>query len=502
MMHVMRKKQKGIPTEVKISSAYAVCSVVQKGLVFLTLPLFTRLLTTEQYGQSTIYNSWHSILSIFLTLNMAYGSFSAAMIKFEKSRDEYIASAEGISLVLAIIFLAIYLPLAEYWNTIFELPTVFIVLMVVELLSSNALLLWSGKKRFEFKYKSVIAVTLINACASPLLAYILVINTNEKGYAKIAGQALVSIAIGGSFFLFNIIKGKKIFDRTYWKYVLEFNIPLVIYYLSQVVFNASDRIMVGHYLGKDKAALYGFAHSLASMLTFVLSAINNSYVPWFYGKLKAEKEQENKTIACAIALLMAVMLLGIIWFTPEIIIIMAGEQYREAIWAVAPVTMSVLLLLYTQFFINIEFYYEEKGKLVWASIGAAVVNIVLNVLLIPRFGFVAAAYTTLASYFVFCYANYQAMKKILHKNGKVDQSYNYKWLIAILAVFLLIGFIGMLLYNYLVIRIFMAAFVLGVICINRKVILKYVKVIVKEGKYTDNETAEDFYTEHKTNPTE
>lgn len=479
MIDAWRKKWKRIPETVKISSAYTVCSIIQKGLSFLTLPLFTRLLTTEQYGQSTIYNSWHSILSIFLTLNLAYGSFSAAMVKFEKDRDAYIASVEGICLVLSVAFLMIYLPFTKYWNMLFELPTIFVVLMVLELLASNAILLWSGKKRFEFKYKSVVAVTLINAFAAPLSAYLFVIRVEEKGYAKIAGQALVTIAIGSFFFLFNIVKGKKIFNREYWKYALGFNIPLITYYLSQVVFDASDRIMVSHYLGKDKAALYGVAHSLATMLTFVLSAINNSYLPWFYGKLKTGKEKENQTIACSIAVLMAVMLLGIIWFAPEIIIIVGGEQYREATWAVAPVTMSMLLLLYTQFSINIEFFYEEKRKLVWSSIDAAVVNIVLNVLLIPRMGFVAASYTTLASYFVFCYANYRAMKEVLAKNEKLDQSYNYKWLVAILITFLLIGFIGMSLYKYLMIRIMVSIVVLIVIWMKRNMLMKYIKMIGK-----------------------
>lgn len=480
MIRVLRKKWESIPITVRISVAYAVCNIMQRSISIITLPLFTRLLTTEQYGQSTIYSSWNSILSIFLTLNLAYGSFSTAMVKFEKDRDGYIASVEGICLALSIIFLVIYLPFTKHWNQLFELPTGILVLMVAELLASNAILLWSGKQRFEFKYKSVIAVSLINIILVPIVGYFFVIFSEEKGYARIVGQALVNIAFGGSFFLMNAIKGKKIFNQKYWKYALSFNVPLIIYYLSQVIFNTSDRIMVSHYLGKDKAALYGVAYSLATVLTFILTAINNSYVPWFFGKLKVGKEMENKTVSCAIALLMAVLLLGVIWFSPEIILIMAGTRYEEAIWAVPPVAMSMLLLLYTQFFINIEFFYEEKNSLVWASIGAAIVNIILNMLLIPRFGFVAAAYTTLISYFVFCFANYRAMVDVLDKNGKLNQSYNYKWLIAILIIFLLFGFIGMMLYPYIIIRIAAVIAVLIIIWNNKNRILEYIKIFKKE----------------------
>lgn len=480
MIRVLKKKWESIPITVRISMAYAVCNIMQRSISIVTLPLFTRLLTTEQYGQSTIYSSWNSILSIFLTLNLAYGSFSTAMIKFEKDRDGYIASVEGICLVLSIIFLAIYLPFAKHWNQLFELPTEILVLMVAELLASNAILLWSGRQRFEFKYKTVIAVSLMNIILVPVAGYFFVIYSEEKGYARIVGQALVNIAFGGSFFFRNAIKGKKIFNWKYWRYALGFNIPLIVYYLSQVIFNTSDRIMVSHYLGKDKAALYGVAYSLATILTFILTAINNSYVPWFFGKLKAGDELENKTVSCAIAILMAVLLLGVIWFSPEIILIMAGRRYEEAIWAVPPVAMSMLLLLYTQFFINIEFFYEEKKSLIWASIGAAIVNIILNMLLIPRFGFVAAAYTTLISYFVFCFANYRAMADVLDKNGKLNQSYNYKWLIVILVIFLLLGFAGMMLYPYIIVRIAAVCAVLIIIWSNKKGILKYIRIFKKE----------------------
>ena len=51
-------KDKMLPVEVKASTAYTICSILQRSLSFITLPLFTRLLTTEEYGQSTVYNSW------------------------------------------------------------------------------------------------------------------------------------------------------------------------------------------------------------------------------------------------------------------------------------------------------------------------------------------------------------------------------------------------------------------------------------------------------------
>lgn len=468
MVNKLKSKWENITITYKVSISYTVCSILQKCLSFITLPLFTRLLTTEQYGQYTIYASWAGIICIFLTLNLAYGSFSKAMVKFENRREEYIASIQGICLLLSGIFLLLYLPFSKLWNNILELPTFMVILMVVEILTQTAIQLWNGKKRFEFKYKSVVAVTLFSSIAAPLAAYFLVLKTEERGYARIIGYAGTTIIVGGILFGLNMIKGKKLYNKNFWKYALGFNTPLLIYYLSQVVFNQSDRIMISHMTGKSDAAMYGVAYNLAMILTFVLNAINNSYIPWLYGKVKEGNGYENKRASTGIAILMALMLLCIIWYAPEIILVMAGDKYTDAIYVVAPVAMSLLLLFYSQLFINMEFYYEEKKMLIWASLGAAVLNILLNWILIPVFGFVAAGYTTFISYIVFAGSNCFAMKKVLAIRGKKDNLYDYKALNAILVLFVFSGFFGVVLYDWFIPRVLITVMVLCILIGFRK----------------------------------
>lgn len=482
MLVKLQNKWNRLPLGVKVSSAYAVCSILQKCLSFITLPLFTRLLTTEQYGQLTIYSSWQGIISIFLTLNLAYGSFSTAMVKFEEDRDGYISSVEGICIFLTGVFLLVYLPFQNFWNYWFQLPTSFILLMVVEMLCSTAILLWSGKKRFEFKYIGVVSVTLLMSVLSPIVAYFLVIHTEDKGYARIIGFALVHILVGGAFFIFNALRGKKIFNKKYWKYALSFNVPLLAYYLSQIIFNQSDRIMISHMVGTDKAAVYGVAYTLAMVLTFVLNAINNSYVPWFYGKIKEGKMTENQRVSLGIAGFLAVILSGIIWFAPEVIKIMAGEKYMEAIYVVPPVAISLLLLFYAQLFINVEFFYEEKKSLVWASIGAAAVNLVLNFIFIVKYGFIAAAYTTLVSYIVFAYCNYLAMKKVLFYRKIADTAFSYKGIMLVFVVFCSVTVIGVLFYQQFLIRTIVALAVLAGIISKRNLIFDFYRSVRKREK--------------------
>ena len=72
-----------IPQGIKASIWFTVCSIIQKGIQLITVPFFTRILTAEQYGQYSLYQSWLSIISIFATLNLSSGVFNNGMLKYK-----------------------------------------------------------------------------------------------------------------------------------------------------------------------------------------------------------------------------------------------------------------------------------------------------------------------------------------------------------------------------------------------------------------------------------
>lgn len=469
--------------EVKASSAYVICSVLQKCLSFITLPLFTRLLTTNEYGISTVYTSTMAVVIIFTTLNLPYGSFSPAMMKFEKDREGYISSVNTICSLFTVAYFIVYFLFRDFWNGLLDLPTELMVLMGFEMLFNTAIQFWMGKARFEYRYKPFVAVTLLISIVGTACSIIAVLLLPNKGVVKVIAHGLVISIIGLVIMMSSLVRGRKPFNKEYWKYALSFNIPLIPYYLSQIIFNQSDRLMINSMTGRSDAAMYGVAYSLAFILTFVLTAINNSYVPWMYRKIKDNEFQDNKKISLIIATIMAVLLLGIIALAPEIILIMAGRQYTDAVWVVPPVAMSLLLLFYSQLFINVEFYFEEKYKLVGASILAAVVNIVLNYFGIKMFGFVAAGYTTFISYILFAECNYLAMRKVCRTHGIEAGIYDYRILLLLFVVFTMIGFMLTALYLFRIFRLVLIAVILFIGFIMRNKVILLVKrtlITIKE----------------------
>ncbi len=478
MLQKLKNKIAATPVELRASVVYVACDVLQKCLSFITMPIFTRIMSQEQIGEMTVYNSWSSLLTLFLTLYMAYGTFSTAMVRFERDRTGYISSIQTIAAALCGIFLLIYLPFRGFFNDLFSLSTGLVLLMVAEILAKFALGCWLALKRFAFEYVGPMIATLILIICSPLLAIFLVLNSQDKGVARIVGYAVVNLVLGCVLLVNNLVRGKKLACREYWKFALTFNIPLIPYYLSQVVLNQSDRIMIEKMVGLAEAGMYGIAYNLAITLTFVLNAINNSYVPWFYGKIKEGKTKENRAISSGLALLMAFILMGIISLAPEIIYVMCDEGYEAAVWVIPPVAVSQLLLMYLQYFVNVQFYYEAKQMLVWGSIGAAVVNILLNALFIPVFGFVAAGYTTMFSYTAFVVANFFTYRWVLKKNGQPDDAFDYKMLILIFVGFCALTGIAMALYDRPVVRYIIIAGVLLGLVIRFKAVKSFIQKTV------------------------
>lgn len=473
-------KYKNIPIEVKASIYYTICSIIQKCIVLITLPLFTRLLTTTQYGEYSIYQSWMSIVIIFATLNLQYGSFDTAMIKFENDRDRYISSVQGLVTLLTLIIFIVYLLSPQFWNNVFELPTILMIAMFIEILMTTVIAFWNNKQRFIYKYKPMIMVTLFISIMSPLIGLIGVLSFQEKGIARILGNTLVYVCIGLIVYLYHIYKGKALYSKEYWKYALRFNIPLVPYYLSQMIFNQSDRIMISRMCGVDQAALYSVAYQFAVVLVFVINSINSSFVPWTYRQIKAKSYDTIKKVTNVLVIFIAIMMLSLILFGPEAIMILGGKKYLDAIRVIPPVAGSLLFLFLSQLSINVMFYFEENTYLVKGSILSAVLNIVLNFILIPILGYVSAGYTTLFSYIAFWLCNLYYMNKTC--KDKIDD-YQFDTLFDLKKIFLLaiifVVAIIVLSFTYYVtwLRIVLIIVISFFIIVNKDKIIEYFKLL-------------------------
>lgn len=451
----------------KASIWFTVCNVIQKGILFLTTPLFTRMLTTEEYGQYSVFMSWYSIISIFTTLNLSAGVYNKALVKYE-NKEEVTSSFLGLSYVTTGFVFIIYYCFRKWLNPFLGISTVYIILIFFESIFQSAFLLWSVRERFDYKYKKLVIVTLLMAFINPGLGVIAVRLSENKALARVSSYVFSDGIFGIILAIVIIIKGKKFYSKIYWKYALKFNIPLIPHYLSMNILYSSDRLMINNMIGSSQAAIYNIAYTLSSMMTILTNAINNSFIPYSYKALKDKSYNVIGRVANELLLVVALLCILTMLVGPELVLIVGGQKYYEAIWIMPPVATSVFFMFLYPLFGNIEFYYEKTNYVLVASSCGAILNIILNYIFIKLFGYIAAGYTTLICYILFSFAHYFFYKIVLKENSIETNIYNIKFIIGLSIGILTVMAIMIIVYNFTFVR-YLIIFVLVVILfIKRK----------------------------------
>ena len=114
------KGYKTLAEPVKASVWYTVCNVLNKGLALLATPIFTRIMTEEQYGGFAIFQSWYSIILIFTSLNIFMNSYSKGLITYETDRDGFTSSMLGLTTLLTGCFGLLYILFSGFWTAVLE----------------------------------------------------------------------------------------------------------------------------------------------------------------------------------------------------------------------------------------------------------------------------------------------------------------------------------------------------------------------------------------------
>lgn len=462
----MIEKYKKLNVVAKSALWFVICSFLQKAISLLTTPIFTRLLSTDEYGQFSVYNSWLEIFTILVTFKLSEAVFNKTLVSDEVNKRHILAAFQVLSAFLWVLCFGIYICFSSDINKIVELPFEFMLIMFIEIFFENAIKLWSAYQRFNYKYKILIIVTLMMAILNPLIGVIAVLNTPNKVMARLMGVLASVLVVGIMVFLYNIRGVRKNELIKYWKYAFLFNLPLIPHYLSQVLLNQADRIMIKEIINPSAVALYSLAYTVGMLATMITMSINNAYVPWLYRALRDKKISLINKYNNFLLLIVAGVILCVCFWAPEAIQILGGEKYIEATSVVYPVACSVYFIFVYTLFANVELFYEKRKYVTIGTVISAILNIILNWVFIQRFGYVAAAYTTL-----FCYICYGVFHVFVANNILKYKNVGDK-LEVIPAIFLgfiliMVSMFGQLLIDFLLIRLILFFFVFMLVIINR-----------------------------------
>ena len=489
MINNLLQKYRTMALPVKASVWFVVCGILKDVIDILMTPIFTRILTKEQYGIFNVYSSWFQIVKIFFSLYLFSEVFNVGLVRFEKDRDRFVSSTLGFVTALVGGYFAVYLLLHEHIDRIVGLPWYLVALLFVHVLVFVPYYCWIRRERYDYHYKNVVVVSMLYIVFQPAAAIVAICYLRPSlnpGHTRVIAAVGVQIVIGAILYFGMMLRGKAFFHANYWKYSLKTGLQLVPFNLSKVVLNQSDRIMINYYSGSGDTAVYSVAHSAAFVLQAVTEALNGAFVPWLYRKLRIREWTGIRNVINGLLLLVSICVLGIDIIAPEIMKILGSSAYYEGIYCIPALGYSVFLIFLYSVFSNIELFYGKNVYVTLASTGGMIVNIVLNAIFIPMYGFVAAGYTTLAGYLVICAGHYVLMKKCLAmENVKVSDLMDMKIILGISAILLMFTVACSWLYLWNVVRWLLTAVLVIAIIVTRNRWLEFVLNL----KRKDSETA-------------
>lgn len=468
------EKYKNMSVVLKATIWFMICSFLQKGLSFITTPIFTRLMTQEQYGTYSVYVSWFQVLLIFSTLRLDYSVFMKGMSKYSEDKDGYTSSMLGLTTIVTTVMFIIYLIFSNQINSLIELSTPIMLAMFVELFTHNAIAFWSIRERFDFRYKTLVAYTLLTAILSSALSVTAVLLAESKDAARIISNVLVYAVAGAYLYVILIKRGKKLYNKEYIKFALTFNAPLLLYYFSNYIIEQSDRIMIQKIISFEAAALYSLAYTVGGLVRIFTSAVTNTLIPLQYRLLEKKDYKALEKNILTVALCVVGLSIFIAAAGPEIIMILGGKEYMSAIWVVPAVAASVFFSFFYNVLANIDFFYNDNKFAMKLSMVGAAINIVLNLVFIPMFGFVAAAYTTLFSYMFYAVGHFLNASRHM-KQGGAECGLNRLLFLTLGVISTAICILVSFLYHGIVLRACLVLLVCVLAWIKRNLILGLLK---------------------------
>ena len=432
---------------------YTICNILQKAAAFLIIPFLTRMLTIADYGLYTVFLSWVDVVEIFATMRMYSNGYVTGLVKNSGDQERYTCSVQFISLVTTAFCFGIFSLFSKQISFFMQIEPIFINYMFFSFFATSSIGIWSSRQRVRNKYKLMVIVTLLYSVLAPIVSIVGAYISVNKLETVIEVRVLTQFIIAIPFFLMNILGKKKAVVWEYCKSTLTYNFPLIPYYLSMVLLNSSDRIMIKNIIGETEAGIYGVAYSLSMAISVFVGALNLSLQPWIFNKLKNNNPGNAGKVMGFATCFIAGLNMCVLIVSPELITIVASEQYADAVWLMPPIICSLLIIFIYQQFLNIHFYFGENKIVFIASMVAAGLNLILNYIFIHLVGYIAAGYTTLVSYLVILVMYYITMKKIAGRVGiDYKKYYNMPLMFGVIAAFGGLTLVVTLLYPYPIIR--------------------------------------------------
>lgn len=431
---------------------FTIAILLQKALSIISTPIFTRILTLEEYGSYSLYSTWLSIFSVVCTFNISGSIFNSLMHKY--NNDRFVCNSVYFQLILTIVSsIAIVLYQFLSPNGFQGINDSLLLLILLNVLLNIFFGTWIAKSKYRNDYLLCSILIVIQSLASFGLSVGFVYLFSDRVLGRVVGTIIpyFIMAIISAFLIFH--KKDCSFDKKMIKGIFIIAAPLIIHYLSQDILNQTDNLFIESSYGKEEVAVYSLIHQLSFLVMVLLSALDSTITPWFYKKLDSKDYRSSKKLFTLYFAFIFIVCLLICLLAPEVVYVFGGEKYMSGVKLVPILTSSMVIMFFYDMYSSVEFYYEKTMVASLFTLLAAICNVVLNYFFVPLYGITGAAWTTMVSYLIMAIGHFIFGNITLKRHNNKFDYFNAQLNVPLFIVYVVLLNLTVFVYDYFWARI-------------------------------------------------
>ncbi len=416
-------------------AVYSSGSLLIKGMSIISAPIYTRIFDPSQYGAWSFIN----VIATFLTGILILGGDNAYTRFFFQCRSEEekrTLSATWFSFLAAwsVVVLAVVLPFSgPLADWLLDTPgyrgALAVGFISSPLLMMNLILSQALRNRFRAKAFSALNVLTAALTLSLGVTFVLVFDLGVAGALLGAAAAALFMIPVRLWFIRDLLKWR--FSLEFLKKLLAFGLPLVPMNVAFWLFSNADRLMLSRLATLEDVGLYSIAAAMAAVLMLLQTSVGQSWLPHAVKIYEEDRVQAAEVFKKTMVFLLAAsgfVVTGFVALAQEVIFVLVPPAYYAS-FAAIPFLAGGFLFFTTAQVSSVGIMVKNKTVYIMLACWVvALINLGLNVLLIPRFGIAGAGTATGLSYVLFA-ASYAFISRRL---WPVD--YPSKTIAALLAV--------------------------------------------------------------------
>ena len=392
--------------------------ILVRAVAFLATPIFTRILPQDVYGDVRTFESWLNIWAPLLSVGL-FTNIEVAQYRYKDKCEEYTGSVMLLIVLIGCATGSLAFLFREQLCRLLDYTDLMLAVVVLYSAFYSCILVRMRYHRIRLAYKRVTLLSMLASVPALAVSVAACLAATSRGVAgtelldvRVASFYAPIILIGIVVFALMALRGKARPNTEYWRYGLRQSAPLIMYQISLQILTQSDRIMVKSLVSSTAAAIFSVATTVIYIVEILHRGFESAWIPWLYARLDKQDFAGAGRAIIAVMVGFAAIFVPVLLLGREVILVLGGPSYLDAIWLLGPMLGGVLFQFLMLKLADIEKFYDRSSAVGVVSIVIAGVNVGLNYVGIQLGGFMSVSYMTLLSYLIAVCLHLPVVRKV------------------------------------------------------------------------------------------